>query len=203
MSRSNSMMSSGQCRLAPIIPCIQDSSQLYDYCVKILFKLHASKNCLITCLFVILTGGVKIQCNVAHKDTNKLKMYIVCCSSSTLHISWIQKSVLIVYSKWIVNNFNKNSFSKIGAFIVSLVGCSEAVTICFVNYKSHTDNTQSSQNSECFCLIALLGTSAWAVFIETFSGLQCHITQKSLHGIFLLRFFSSVTCVKLQYLQHV
>ncbi|XP_069686255.1 huntingtin-interacting protein 1-like isoform X1 [Periplaneta americana] len=42
MSRSNSMMSSGQCRLAPLIPCIQDSTQLYDYCVKILFKLHAS-----------------------------------------------------------------------------------------------------------------------------------------------------------------
>lgn len=42
MSRSNSMTSSGQCRLAPLIPCIQDSSQLYDYCVKILFKLHAS-----------------------------------------------------------------------------------------------------------------------------------------------------------------
>lgn len=42
VSRSNSMMSSGQCRLAPLIPCIQDSSQLYDYCVRILFKLHAS-----------------------------------------------------------------------------------------------------------------------------------------------------------------
>jgi huntingtin interacting protein 1 len=41
MSRSNSMTSSGQCRLAPLIPCIQDSSQLYDYCVKMLFKLHA------------------------------------------------------------------------------------------------------------------------------------------------------------------
>ncbi|XP_065226702.1 huntingtin-interacting protein 1 isoform X2 [Planococcus citri] len=41
MSRSNSMTSSGQCRLAPLIQCIQDSSQLYDYCVKILFKLHA------------------------------------------------------------------------------------------------------------------------------------------------------------------
>jgi len=34
------MTSSGQCRLAPLIPCIQDSSQLYDYCVKMLFKLH-------------------------------------------------------------------------------------------------------------------------------------------------------------------
>lgn len=42
MSRCNSMMSSGQCRLAPLIPCIQDSSRLYDYCVKILFRLHSS-----------------------------------------------------------------------------------------------------------------------------------------------------------------
>ncbi|XP_071444494.1 huntingtin-interacting protein 1 isoform X2 [Hetaerina americana] len=42
MSRANSMTCSGQCRLAPLIPCIQDSSQLYDYCVKFLFKLHAS-----------------------------------------------------------------------------------------------------------------------------------------------------------------
>ncbi|XP_024082897.1 huntingtin-interacting protein 1 isoform X2 [Cimex lectularius] len=42
MSRSNSMTSCGQCRLAPLIPMIQDSSQLYDCCVKLLFKLHAS-----------------------------------------------------------------------------------------------------------------------------------------------------------------
>uniref|UniRef100_T1IJU8 I/LWEQ domain-containing protein n=1 Tax=Strigamia maritima TaxID=126957 RepID=T1IJU8_STRMM len=42
MSRSNSMTSSGQCRLAPLIPCIQDSSHLYDFCVKLLFKLHSS-----------------------------------------------------------------------------------------------------------------------------------------------------------------
>lgn len=41
MSRSNSMTSSGQCRLAPLIQCIQESSQLYDYCVRILFKLYA------------------------------------------------------------------------------------------------------------------------------------------------------------------
>ncbi|XP_060528156.1 huntingtin-interacting protein 1 isoform X2 [Cylas formicarius] len=39
-ARSNSMTSPGQCRLAPLIPCIQDASKLYDYCVKILFKLH-------------------------------------------------------------------------------------------------------------------------------------------------------------------
>ncbi|XP_043482205.1 huntingtin-interacting protein 1 isoform X2 [Leptopilina heterotoma] len=40
LSRSNSMTPCGQCRLAPLIPCVQDASQLYDYCVKILFKLH-------------------------------------------------------------------------------------------------------------------------------------------------------------------
>lgn len=40
-SRSNSMTSSGQCRLSPLIPCIQDASKLYDFCVKILFKLHS------------------------------------------------------------------------------------------------------------------------------------------------------------------
>ena len=39
---SNSMSSSGQCRLAPLIPCIQDSSQLYNCCVKMLFILHES-----------------------------------------------------------------------------------------------------------------------------------------------------------------
>lgn len=40
-SRANSMTSSGQCRLAPLILCIQDSCQLYDYLVRILFKLHS------------------------------------------------------------------------------------------------------------------------------------------------------------------
>jgi huntingtin interacting protein 1 len=42
MSRANSMTASGQCRLGPLIPCIQDSSHLYDYTVKIMFKLHSS-----------------------------------------------------------------------------------------------------------------------------------------------------------------
>ncbi|ELT94289.1 hypothetical protein CAPTEDRAFT_179070 [Capitella teleta] len=42
MSRSNSMTSSGQCRLSPLIQCIQDSCQLYDRLVKILFRLHSS-----------------------------------------------------------------------------------------------------------------------------------------------------------------
>ncbi|XP_037775858.1 huntingtin-interacting protein 1-like [Penaeus monodon] len=39
-SRANSMTRSGQCRLAPLIPSIQDSSCLYDCIVRILFQLH-------------------------------------------------------------------------------------------------------------------------------------------------------------------
>ncbi|XP_014214234.1 huntingtin-interacting protein 1 [Copidosoma floridanum] len=42
LSKSNSMTPCGQCRLAPLIPCVQDASQLYDYCVKMLFKLHSA-----------------------------------------------------------------------------------------------------------------------------------------------------------------
>ncbi|CRL04511.1 CLUMA_CG017588, isoform C [Clunio marinus] len=32
----------GQCRLAPLIPCIQDSNQLYDFVVRLMFLLHAN-----------------------------------------------------------------------------------------------------------------------------------------------------------------
>ncbi|CAF0888214.1 unnamed protein product [Adineta ricciae] len=39
-SRTNSMTATGQCRLNPLIACVQDSSLLYDYIVKVLFKLH-------------------------------------------------------------------------------------------------------------------------------------------------------------------
>ena len=42
-SRSNSMTESGQCKLAPLVLCVQESNQLYDFCVKFLFKLHESK----------------------------------------------------------------------------------------------------------------------------------------------------------------
>ncbi|UJR22821.1 hypothetical protein I4U23_025851 [Adineta vaga] len=41
-SRTNSMTATGQCRLNPLIACIHDSSLLYDYSVKVLFKLHES-----------------------------------------------------------------------------------------------------------------------------------------------------------------
>lgn len=36
------MTHAGQLRLAPLIPCIQDSNQLYDFCVRLLFLLHAN-----------------------------------------------------------------------------------------------------------------------------------------------------------------
>ncbi|XP_017780758.1 PREDICTED: huntingtin-interacting protein 1-related protein-like isoform X2 [Nicrophorus vespilloides] len=40
--KSSSMTMQGQCRLGPIIPCIQDASRIYDHNVKILFLLHSS-----------------------------------------------------------------------------------------------------------------------------------------------------------------
>uniref|UniRef100_A0AAQ4NX89 I/LWEQ domain-containing protein n=1 Tax=Gasterosteus aculeatus aculeatus TaxID=481459 RepID=A0AAQ4NX89_GASAC len=46
MSRSVSVTAAGQCRLAPLIQVILDSSHLYDYTVKLLFKLHSCEsNC--------------------------------------------------------------------------------------------------------------------------------------------------------------
>jgi huntingtin interacting protein 1 len=36
------MTSAGQSRLAPLIPLIQDSNQLYDFIVRIMFRLHAN-----------------------------------------------------------------------------------------------------------------------------------------------------------------
>ncbi|XP_056466577.1 huntingtin-interacting protein 1 isoform X2 [Gadus chalcogrammus] len=41
MSRSVSVTAAGQCRLAPLIQVILDCSHLYDYTVKLLFKLHS------------------------------------------------------------------------------------------------------------------------------------------------------------------
>uniref|UniRef100_A0A8D0G739 Huntingtin interacting protein 1 n=1 Tax=Sphenodon punctatus TaxID=8508 RepID=A0A8D0G739_SPHPU len=41
MSRSVSVTVAGQCRLAPLIQVILDCSHLYDYTVKLLFKLHS------------------------------------------------------------------------------------------------------------------------------------------------------------------
>lgn len=43
MSRSVSVTAVGQCRLAPLIQVILDCSHLYDYTVRLLFKLHSCK----------------------------------------------------------------------------------------------------------------------------------------------------------------
>lgn len=42
MSKATSMTTSGQCKLAPLIICIQEASLLYDYLVKMMFKLYAA-----------------------------------------------------------------------------------------------------------------------------------------------------------------
>uniref|UniRef100_A0A673KWY9 Huntingtin-interacting protein 1-related protein n=1 Tax=Sinocyclocheilus rhinocerous TaxID=307959 RepID=A0A673KWY9_9TELE len=44
MSIAISTLTSGQCKLAPLIQVIQDCSHLYHYTVKLLFKLHACKS---------------------------------------------------------------------------------------------------------------------------------------------------------------
>lgn len=36
------MTEPGQCRLAPLIPLIHDSNPLYDFVVRIMFRLHSS-----------------------------------------------------------------------------------------------------------------------------------------------------------------
>ncbi|KAJ8043770.1 Huntingtin-interacting protein 1 [Holothuria leucospilota] len=41
LSKHISSSASGQCRLAPLIPVVLDSGQLYDFSVRLLFKLHA------------------------------------------------------------------------------------------------------------------------------------------------------------------
>ncbi|KAM8977063.1 huntingtin-interacting protein 1 [Pelodytes ibericus] len=41
MSRSVSVTAAGQCRLSPLIQVILDCSHLYDYTVKLLFKMHS------------------------------------------------------------------------------------------------------------------------------------------------------------------
>lgn len=38
----SSMTAPGQLRLTPLIPCIQDSNQLYDFSVRLMFLLHAN-----------------------------------------------------------------------------------------------------------------------------------------------------------------
>ena len=43
LDRPNSMKNAANCRLDPLVPCIQEFSQVYDYIVKLLYKLHSCK----------------------------------------------------------------------------------------------------------------------------------------------------------------
>ena len=76
----------------------------------------------------------------------------------------------------------KNVFSQRGAFVVSLVGRSATVTAYFMNFESHTDNIQSSQNSRLF----VLNSFAEAVFTETFSVTTVpHFIETTLQEIYI------------------
>jgi len=52
------------------------------------------------------------------------------------------------------SNFNKNRFSQREASVVSSVECSETLASYFMNFESHTDNAQNSQNSRLILLNA-------------------------------------------------
>uniref|UniRef100_A0A3P9A610 I/LWEQ domain-containing protein n=1 Tax=Esox lucius TaxID=8010 RepID=A0A3P9A610_ESOLU len=53
-SSTISTMTSGQCRLAPLIQVIQDCSHLYHFSVKLLFKLHA-------CMFALMKASSELH----------------------------------------------------------------------------------------------------------------------------------------------
>lgn len=40
--RLSSATNSGKCLLAPLVACVQDASLLYDYCIKMMFRLHTT-----------------------------------------------------------------------------------------------------------------------------------------------------------------
>jgi hypothetical protein len=89
------------------------------------------------------------------------------------------------------NISNKNLFSQREAFAASFIGHSETVTAYFMNFESHTDNTQSTQNSRLF----VLNSFAEAVFTETFSITTVpHSIETTLQDMFMERFISLVTC---------
>nr|CAB3252943.1 huntingtin-interacting protein 1 [Phallusia mammillata] len=71
MSRAVSLTGPGQCRLSPCILVILDSSQLYDYVVKLLFKLH-------TCLPPDTLSGHRERFKNCH---TKLKKFYYICSN--------------------------------------------------------------------------------------------------------------------------
>jgi hypothetical protein len=142
-------------------------------------------------MLVYVMQNVKIQCLIAqeYKDTNNLK-----CTRFVVHIMLY---ITVEFrnrscSRCSFNNFNKNSFSQREASAVSSVGRSETVTSYFMNFESHADNAQNSQNSRLF----LLNSFAGAVFTETFSVTTVpHSIETTLQQMIVERFISLVTCI--------
>lgn len=87
-------LTSGQCRLAPLIQVIQDSSHLYHFTVKLLFKLHACKiykilkrSKLIQVFSEVITGCFmlfQVSLLTLYKDTVNVSMNSSVGSSSSL-----------------------------------------------------------------------------------------------------------------------
>lgn len=57
----SSSSNAGKCLLAPLVACVQDASLLYDYCIKVMFKLHTS-------LDVISLSGHRSRFEQIHKE---------------------------------------------------------------------------------------------------------------------------------------
>ncbi|KFO35487.1 Huntingtin-interacting protein 1, partial [Fukomys damarensis] len=68
MSRSVSVTTAGQCRLAPLIQVILDCSHLYDYTVKLLFKLHSCEYAGCSLFMRLGPGGLPADTLQGHRD---------------------------------------------------------------------------------------------------------------------------------------
>lgn len=53
---AKSTTSAGQCRLTPLIPLILDSSFLYHFSVRLMFKLHSREGENLILLFTLITN---------------------------------------------------------------------------------------------------------------------------------------------------
>uniref|UniRef100_A0AAQ5XDA9 Huntingtin-interacting protein 1-related protein n=1 Tax=Amphiprion ocellaris TaxID=80972 RepID=A0AAQ5XDA9_AMPOC len=122
MSRSVSVTAAGQCRLAPLIQVILDCSHLYDYTVKLLFKLHSCESHKHTA-----TGEtVQLQpqkqqpslkypaffCNSANLVNSNLvavNYKFAVCKPACFSYHFNSQSVTLQWSEFKVHHYNKKS----------------------------------------------------------------------------------------------
>lgn len=92
MSIAISTLTSGQCKLAPLIQVIQDCSHLYHYTVKLLFKLHACKSSSsimhLRLIPVILKTDWFCKCSNNNEVVNVLIIIKLCRHFLDLYIFW-------------------------------------------------------------------------------------------------------------------